>query len=89
MTKRSKMIETRSRVGYDGCYYLIVPDHAAGSPNRYTVYKIPASPNRRVRVVGRELPIGFAHRYVRRLVDGTWQKCSTCSKLTQTPEENP
>lgn len=65
---RSRVIQETQRVGYDGVYYLIVPDHAAGKPRRYTVYRVPASPSRRVRVVGQELPLGFARRYVRDLI---------------------
>lgn len=41
-------------------YALIVPDHAAGKRHRYTVYRIPAAPSRRVKIVGRELPLSDA-----------------------------
>lgn len=56
------LVESQKRVGYDGAYFLIVPDHAAGRPRRFTVYRVPASPSRRVRVVGRELTLGHARR---------------------------
>jgi hypothetical protein len=58
---RVVIVETR-RVGYEGRYYLIVPDHASGRRNRYTVYQVPSSPSRRVKVVGRELPYLSAER---------------------------
>jgi hypothetical protein len=61
------IIGTTERVGYYGCYYLIVPDHAAGHRGRYTVYRIPASPSRRVKIVGRELPLAYARKYARKL----------------------
>ncbi len=54
--------EILRRVGYDGHYFLIVPDHAAGKRNRFTVYKIPSSPSRRIKVVGRELTLAHARR---------------------------
>jgi len=54
MTKR-EILGTKKRVGYRGDYYLIVPDHAAGRRNRFTVYRIPSSPSRRTRILGREL----------------------------------
>jgi hypothetical protein len=57
-----EVIITTKRVGYDGSYCLIVPDHAAGNPNRYTVYKIPASPSRRTKIIGRELPLSCAKK---------------------------
>jgi len=59
------LLETTKRVGYKGSYYLIVPDHAAGRRNRFTVYRIPAAPSQRIRVVGRELPLGRARRIAR------------------------
>ena len=40
----------------DGPYAVVVPDAMAGCRRRYTVYRIPDSPSRRVRVIGRELP---------------------------------
>lgn len=53
------IVETR-RVGYEGKYFLIIPDHAAGKPRRFTVYAVPSSPSGRLRVIGRELPLGHA-----------------------------
>jgi hypothetical protein len=48
---------------------VILPDHAAGSPRRYTVYSMPASPNVSsnggVRVVGRELSLDNARKIAR------------------------
>ena len=62
MGSRTKLIVLKEvkRVGYYGSYCLIVPDHAAGRRNRFTVYRIPASPSRRVKVIGRELSLGYA-----------------------------
>jgi len=62
-------ITTEKRVGYYGCYFVIVPDHAAGRRKRFTVYRIPATPSARVRIVGRELTFGFAKKYVHRLMN--------------------
>lgn len=59
------------RIDYDDCYYLIVPDIAAGSLGRYTVYRIPASPSRKVKIVGRELPLEYSKEYVKTLQRGT------------------
>lgn len=50
----------------DGRYYLIVPDHAAGLPRRYTVYLIPSSPSQPVLVLGRELPINVCKSVIRK-----------------------
>lgn len=47
-----------------GSYVLIVPDNASGRENRYTVYRIPPSTGRYIRVIGRELPLGFAKKIV-------------------------
>lgn len=58
-------IETTKRVGYYGHYYLIVPDHADACPRRFTVYRVPASPSRRIKVVGRALPLGHARKIAR------------------------
>ena len=55
-------IIVKKRVGYDGSYFLIIPDHAAGLPNRYTVYRVPASPSRRIKIVGRELDLKTANK---------------------------
>ena len=54
--KREVIVSTR-RVGYDGHYFLIVPDHASGRRKRFTVYRVPASASR-VKIVGRELSLG-------------------------------
>lgn len=63
---RQMVLVTTKRVGYHGTgYCLIVPDHAAGRRHRFTVYHIPTSPSRRVRVIGRELPLGHAKRIAR------------------------
>lgn len=67
------VVEQR-RVGHGGCYYVIVPDHAAGLPRRFTVYRVPASPSRRVRIVGRELrfndALGIMHDRERKAKKG-------------------
>jgi hypothetical protein len=60
-----RIVEVTERVGYDGFYCLIVPDHAAGRPRRFTVYRIPSSPARRIRIIGRELTLGHARRIAR------------------------
>lgn len=52
----------KNRIGYDNHYCLIVPDHAAGMRNRFTVYRIPSCPGKRIRIIGRELPLGFARK---------------------------
>ena len=54
------VLVTRIRVGYDGSYRVVVPDHASGKANRFTVYRLPASPSRRTQVLGRELPLKLA-----------------------------
>jgi len=59
------VLETKSRVGYYGKHYLIVPDEAAGKKFRYTVYEIPSSPSRRIRVLGREIDLRTARKLVR------------------------
>ena len=63
-TKIKKIVETK-RVGYNGYYYLIVPDHASGHRARYTVYRIPGSPSRRTIIIGRELPLAHARRLIK------------------------
>lgn len=50
-----------------GCnYYLIVPDHSAGHPDSYTVYRIsthiPLDPYKAIEVVGRELSLKIARK---------------------------
>lgn len=62
MITRTETHEILRRVGYEGHYCLIVPDHAAGRRSRFTVYRIPSSPSRNVRVIGRELTLGQARR---------------------------
>ena len=51
---------SRRRVGYYGKYIVVIPDHAAGRPRRFTVYLIPASPSRRIHIIGREVTLGTA-----------------------------
>ena len=62
------IVETK-RVGYDGKYALIVPDHAAGKRNRFTVYLIPASPSGKVLIVGRELTLGYSKQFAKKLLE--------------------
>lgn len=50
------------RIGYHERYVLIVPDMASGSRGRYTVYSVPSSPSRRIRIIGRELRLKDARR---------------------------
>jgi len=54
------------RVGYDGYHYLIILDEAAGCRKRYTVYRIPATTAHRVKIIGRELPLGLAKKVAQR-----------------------
>lgn len=64
------IIQTTKRIKYEDNYYLIVPNVASGHRGRYTVYEIPPyEPNvkRRIKIVGRELPLGFARKYVKQL----------------------
>lgn len=61
-----RLIEETVRVGYEGCYLLIVPDHAAGMRDRFTVYLVPSSPSRPVIVVGQELDNKLARQVARR-----------------------
>lgn len=56
------VLETKSRVGYYGKHYLIVPDEAAGKKFRYTVYEISHSLSYRVRIIGRELDLRTARK---------------------------
>jgi hypothetical protein len=64
MAKNRIIVETH-RIEYENFYILIVPDIAAGHRGRYTVYKIPSSPSRRIKIIGRELPLKFAKKYVK------------------------
>jgi len=53
--------------GYHGTgSCLITRDYAAGSKNRYTVYYIPPSPSKRIKIIGRELPFGFANNLAKK-----------------------
>jgi hypothetical protein len=61
-----EIIIKKKKVGYDGRYYLIIPDHAAGRSNVYTVYKIPSSPSREVEIIGRELDLKLAKEIARK-----------------------
>lgn len=59
-------LETNKRIGYEGCYFLIVPDHAAGKRNRFTLYRVPTAPrvakSGGVKVLGRELTLAHCRR---------------------------
>ena len=46
--------EIKTRIGYDEYYFLIVPDVAAGKKHRYTMYRVPSSHSRSIKVVARE-----------------------------------
>ena len=63
------IIFAKKRIGYYGIQCLIVYDHAAGSNNRYTVYVIPASPSRKIRIIGRELTLGVAKKIAQQAID--------------------
>lgn len=56
--------EIKTLVGYDGRHYIIIPDEAAGMRHRYSVYQIPASPSRRIKIIGRELDLKLARKLV-------------------------
>ena len=75
------------RVGYDRCYYLVVPDHAAGRRHRYTVYRIPSSPARPVRIVGRELSRGYALKIARLHVSGQYRQHIREMRLKMQPKD--
>lgn len=57
-----KLVSITHRCGYHGSG---VPDHAAGKKARYTLYHVPTSPSRRIRVLGRELTLGRCRRIAR------------------------
>jgi hypothetical protein len=60
---------TTKRIQYGLHYYVILPDNSAGSVGRYTVYRIPSSPSRKISIIGRELPLGHAQRIVREHIE--------------------
>ncbi len=62
-----QVIGSTYRVGYDGHIYVFIPDAAAGKRQRYTLYRLPGSPSRRARVVGRELTEGQCYALAERL----------------------
>lgn len=49
-----------------GYYFVILPNSAAGKPNRYDIYRIPSGSGR-IKVVGQELTLGFAKRHAKSL----------------------
>jgi hypothetical protein len=55
----------KRRVDIYGRYILIVPNIASGCKGRYTVYLIPTSDGGKIKVVGRELPLGLAKKIAR------------------------
>ena len=61
-----ELIVSKKRIGYDNYHYLIVPDEAAGRKYRYTVYQIPTSPSRKIKVIGLELPLEYARKVVKK-----------------------
>jgi hypothetical protein len=65
--EEQSLVSITHRCGYYGPgYFLIVPDHAAGKRRRFTLYHIPTSPSRRVRILGRELTLGYCQQLARR-----------------------
>lgn len=50
------------RIDYKAFYFLIVPDMAAGRKDAYTVYRIPSSPSRRIKVIARECDLDFCKK---------------------------
>ncbi len=56
------IIEWKHRINYNDCYILIIPNMAAGHKNRYSVYKISSSENKKPEIIGRELDIQTARK---------------------------
>ncbi len=59
------ILETKKR-NFLGHYYVIIPDNAAGYKHRYTVYRMPDSAGGEIVIIGRELPLGFAKKIVKK-----------------------
>lgn len=55
---------------------LVVRDYSAGRKNRYTVYYIPTSSSRRTKIIGRELPFGYANKLGQKYLDDLKPKVS-------------
>lgn len=71
------IIEEKRRVGPLGYYYLIIPDNMAEKRGRYRVYQIPDVSHDflgelMVELVGRNLPLGAAKKYIKKLENGEW-----------------
>lgn len=66
LARVERLLIATQPVGYFGRRPVVVLDEAAGRPQRYTVYSLPASPSRRVRVIGRELSLNDAVRIASR-----------------------
>jgi len=60
-----KAIIEKTRIDYDGKYFLILPNIAAGKKFRYTVYQLPTSDGGRVKILGRELDLKTARWVVK------------------------
>lgn len=59
-TVTDSVVVVIERIDYDDFYFFIVPDIAAGRQDRYTIYRVPSSPSRGVKIIGRELPLEHA-----------------------------
>lgn len=57
-----------NRIGIYEYYFVFVPNVASGRKGRYTIYKIPPHEGR-IRIVGRELPLGYAKKYIKILLE--------------------
>ena len=57
--------EIKTRIGYEEYYFLIVPDVAAGKKYRYTMYRVPSSPSRRIKLVARECTLAHCRLIAR------------------------
>lgn len=66
--------------GTDGYYgtgsCLIARDYSSGCRNRYTVYYIPSAPSARVKIIGRELPLGYSKKFAKDYLEKLKLKCS-------------
>lgn len=65
MQTKSNVAVITQRIDYKGFYFLIVPDMAAGSKDAYTVYRIPSSPSRRIKIIARECSLDFCKKLIK------------------------
>lgn len=55
---------------------LITRDYAPSRKNRYSVFYIPSSPSKRIKIIGRELPLGLARKIANNYLNSIKEKCS-------------